>query len=268
MRGQRAQAGRLGFDLLDRVLGHGAQCLEVAHQVARAVEAEAFRDLGPSRPSRACSSARSISPRPCRRRSAACRRRRECPSSSTFRSNTPSSESPQRICASKKPSGRPGSTVSIQSATLVSSTAIGLRSTPWMQQRATSRSAWRKSASDGRALGADAGEARGDAAGGGQQEVARAAGGVDDAELQQRLRRDRLPRPRSCRARDRALCRAAPERGCPACSRSRWSCAGCPSARRLRRRRSASCRRRRVGAGVRAGIRRPSPVPRSPSRAS
>ena len=33
----------------------------------------------------------------------------------------------------------------------------------------------------GRALGADAGKAGGDAAGGGQQEVARAAGGVDDS---------------------------------------------------------------------------------------
>ena len=109
------------------------------------------------------------------------------PSSSTLRSNTPSSASPQRICASKKPRGRPGSTVSIQSATLVSSTAIGLRSTPWRQERATSRSAWRKSASDGRALGPDAGKPRGDAAGGGQQEVARAAGGIDDRELQERL---------------------------------------------------------------------------------
>ena len=56
-----------------------------------------------------------------------------------------------------------------------------------MQERATSRSAWRKSASDGRALGPDAGQPRGDAAGGGQQEVARAAGGVDDREFQERL---------------------------------------------------------------------------------
>lgn len=41
----------------------------------------------------------------------------------------------------------------------------------------------------GRAIGADAREPRGDAAGGGQQEVARAAGGVDDRKFQQRLGR-------------------------------------------------------------------------------
>ena len=39
----------------------------------------------------------------------------------------------------------------------------------------------------GRALGADAREPRGDAAGGGQEEVARAAGGVDDRQSQQGL---------------------------------------------------------------------------------
>lgn len=39
----------------------------------------------------------------------------------------------------------------------------------------------------GHAIGADAGQPRGDAAGGGQQEVARATGRVDDRESQERL---------------------------------------------------------------------------------
>jgi hypothetical protein len=47
------------------------------------------------------------------------------------------------IFASRKPRGLPGSTVSIQRATRVSSTAMGLRSTPWTQQRTASRRAWR-----------------------------------------------------------------------------------------------------------------------------
>ena len=59
----------------------------------------------------------------------------------------PSSESPARMLASRKPSGLPGSTVSIHSATLVSSTAMGLRSTPWMQERTTSRRAASRSCS-------------------------------------------------------------------------------------------------------------------------
>ena len=42
----------------------------------------------------------------------------------------PKSEFPHWICASKKFSGRPGSSASIHSATLHSSTAIGFRSTP------------------------------------------------------------------------------------------------------------------------------------------
>ena len=40
------------------------------------------------------------------------------------------------LLASRKPSGLPGSTVSIHSATLVSATAMGLRSTPWIHARA------------------------------------------------------------------------------------------------------------------------------------
>jgi hypothetical protein len=43
---------------------------------------------------------------------------------SAFKSNTPNSESPQRMLASRKPGGLPGSTVSIHSATLASSTAL------------------------------------------------------------------------------------------------------------------------------------------------
>ena len=58
-----------------------------------------------------------------------------------------------------------------------------------MQRRAASRSAWRKSASEGVPLGADAGDARGDAPRRRQQEVARAAGRVDHGELQQGLGR-------------------------------------------------------------------------------
>ena len=50
--------------------------------------------------------------------------------------------SPQRMRASRKESGLPGSSASIQSATLQSSTAIGLWSTPNMQLETTSRRAY------------------------------------------------------------------------------------------------------------------------------
>ena len=56
-------------------------------------------------------------------------------------SRTPTRLSPCRMCASRKVSGLPGSTVSIHRAVLHNSTASGLRSTPYMQCCTTARRA-------------------------------------------------------------------------------------------------------------------------------